>query len=99
MVKYLKKRKLYAIAKSLIKEELPSCKDCKYTFYRGLEWITGGSYKISSLACGAWIHINRCRFDEETDDFVYEEEIYADFWDGKYHYHSINGKPVEMVVS
>lgn len=32
MVKYLKKRKLYAIAKSLIKEELPSCKDCKYTF-------------------------------------------------------------------
>lgn len=99
MVRYLKKKKLYAIAKSLIKEKLPLCKDCKYTFYRGSEWLVGGSYKISSLGCGAWIHISRCRFDEETDDFVYEEEIYSDFWDGKYHYHSINGNPAEMVVS
>lgn len=99
MVRYLKKKKLYEIAKSLIKEELPLCKDCKYTFYRGSEWLVCDSYKISSLACGAWIHINLCRFDEETDDFVYEEEIYSNFWDGKYHYHSINGKPVAMDVS
>ena len=58
MVRYLKKKKLYAIAKSLIKEELPLCKDCKYTFYRGSEWLVGDSYKVSSLACDAWIHIN-----------------------------------------
>lgn len=98
MVRYLKKKKLYAIAKSLIKEEIPLCKDCDYSFYHGSEWLIGGSYKISSLACGAWVHIDRCRFDEEKDDFVREEEIYSDFWDGKYHYHSINGEPVEMAV-
>lgn len=99
MVRYLKKRKLYAIAKSLIKEELPLCKEFEYSFYQGSEWITGGSYRISSMSGGNWIRIRRCRFDEEKDDFVYENETYSNFGDGKYHYHSINGKIVEMVVS
>lgn len=38
--KYLKKKKLYAIAKSLIKEEIPLCKDCNYSFYRGSERLS-----------------------------------------------------------
>lgn len=98
MVRYLKKKKLYAIAKSLIKEELPLCKDCQYSFSGGVEWLVCDNYKIATLAYGAWVHIERYRFDEEKDDFVRDDEIYSDFWEGKYHYHSINGEPVEMAV-
>ena len=98
MVRYLKKRKLYAIAKSLIKEELPLCKDCEYTFNKGSEWITGGSYRISSMFGGDWIRIRRSQFDEGKNDFVYDNETYFGFWDGKYHFHCINGKLVEMSI-
>ncbi len=96
--KYLKKKKLYVIAKSLIKEEIPPCKDCNYSFYRGSERLSCGNYKLSSLACGAWVHIERWYFDEKTQDFAYDEEIFSELWDGRYHYHSINGEPVEMAV-
>lgn len=96
--RYLKKRKLYTLAKSLIKEEIPLCKYFEYSFYQGSEWITGGNYRISSMSCGNWIRIRRSRFDEEKDDFVYDNETYSGFWDGKYHYHSINGKLVEMSI-
>ena len=99
MMKYLKKRKLYAIAKSLIQEELPLCREFEYTFYQGYEWIKCGIYRISSKSGGDWIRIRRRRFDEETGDFVYDNEIYSNFGDGKYHCHSINGKVVELVVS
>ena len=63
--RYLKKRKLYILVKSLINEEIPLCKDFEYSFYQGSEWITGGNYRISSMSCGYWIRIRRSHFDEK----------------------------------
>lgn len=97
-VRYLKKKKLYEIAKSLIKAELPLSRNCEYSFYGGRECLVCGDYTISSLDCGSWMQIKQSLFDEEKDAFVVNTEIYSGFSDGKYHYHSINGNLVSSVV-
>ena len=37
-VEYLKKTKLYELAKTLM-PDIPSMRNCEYRFYRGSEWL------------------------------------------------------------
>lgn len=94
-VKYLKKRKLYERAKLLIKESLPLCKEFNYRFYRGCEVICGGGYEIHSQRCGDWIKIVHTQYDEETDDYIFSEQIFANFKDRKYLYEGQRHKWIE----
>lgn len=95
MVKYLKKKRLYQIAKTLIKEEIPLCKDFDYRFFDGAEWLERGEYKISSQFGGNWIKIVYRRYDELKDDYSISYEIYSEKKGNSYLYHSINGEVVD----
>lgn len=86
MVKYLKKKELYRRVQSLIKETLPLCKEFTYRSFRGYEKISGGDYEIRSQCYGNWIKIVHKQYDETTDAYFCEEQIFADYENGKYLY-------------
>lgn len=94
MVRYLKKKKLYELAKSLLggKSDFPSSRSFSYSFYHGNERLEGCGYQIISMSCGYWICIKTL---DENGDFCFRNEVFSDFFDGTYHYHSIDGVPVE----
>lgn len=96
MVKYLKKKRLYQIAKSLIIEDIPLCNDFTYRFRGGCEWLEGGKFKISSQCFGGWIRIEYCNFDEIKEDYVVSYEIFSNKKDDKYLYHSVNGAIIDI---
>lgn len=67
-MKYLKKRKVYALAVKLLGQyELPMCADCSYKAYSGFEWLSffsdRGYVTFSVMNCGKWIRV--C---EKSDD-------------------------------
>ena len=59
MAKYLKKRRLYEVAKKLV-SEMPKISSCKYDFCQSEEVLTfeaaGESYKVTAVT-GCWIHV------------------------------------------
>ena len=92
-MEYLKKKKLYELAKELLKDkEIPLMKDCEYKSYKGAEWLYFSgvdneyrSYKISSQSAGYWVSI------EESDcgGKLLRSDIYSERRNGEYTYHSV----------
>lgn len=102
-MKYLKKKKMYELAKIFIGDKVPIMKECGYKFYSGYETLSFNiyqesedriiSYEFTSLSLGKWIHI------EAVDDSLYVVEIsnygnkYKDpIHPDSYGYASSNGK-------
>lgn len=77
-VSYLKKSKMYAVAKSLGFSDMSKMKDCTYKFYRGAEWLTfdclEGYGKLSSQCGGNWFHFVIKSYD---DDRVVREKVFV----------------------
>lgn len=73
-VSYLKKTKMYEIAKSLGLHDMPKLKDCNYSFSHGAEWLTFSNseyyVKLSVLFAGAWIKLFM-----ESDGVVVRDEV------------------------
>ena len=95
MVKYLKKKALYKLASDMLSENLPPCKEFEYRFYHGTEWMDCGGYHVCSQWGGNWIRITRNTYKEdEHGNDINNEDVFSEKRDGKYHYHSHNGKMV-----
>lgn len=88
-MKYLKKTKLYELAKKYIGDDMPKIKDCNYDFYSGSEMLcfTGKEsyayYQVGSQDCGGWINIVK------KNDSMIVDDIYAEGSpETGYEYHS-----------
>lgn len=97
-MEYLKKKKLYELAKELLKDkEIPLMKDCEYKFGRGSEWLRFSgvgddchSYKINSQSAGKWVCIEESAFsDYECEMVVIRSDTYAERKNGEYTHHSV----------
>lgn len=74
-MKYLKKRKLYSLAASMLSYDgFPICAHCSYRFHGGFEWLTFSTsdrhVTFSVMNCGSWI-----RVVEKQDDCVVRNEV------------------------
>lgn len=94
MIQYLKKKKIYAIARELVTGEMPLCKEFDYKHYHGVEWLITNSIRVSAQCSGQWIRIERNEYDEQTDESKVINEIFSNFKNGTYQFHSIDGKVV-----
>lgn len=94
LIQYLKKKKLYAIARELVTGEMPLCKEFDYKHYHGVEWLITNSIRVSAQCSGQWIRIERNEYDEQTDESKVINEIFSNFKNGTYQFHSIDGKVV-----
>lgn len=91
---YLKKARLYQLAKSLVSgDDFPKMKSMDYFFYHGSERLEGFGYKVSVLQGGRWICIEH--EDEPADGTMRRtSDIYANpDQNGHYRYHSHRPAP------
>lgn len=69
-MKYLKKRKVYALAVKLLGQyEMPMCADCSYKAYSGFEWLSflssSGYVTFTVKNCGKWIRVHEKSYEGE----------------------------------
>ena len=91
---YLKKSRLYQLAKSLVScNDFPMMKIMDYFFYHGSERLEGFGYKVSAQQGGRWICIEH--EDESADGILHRtSDIYANpDVNGHYRYHSHSPAP------
>lgn len=72
-MKYLKKKKLHAVAKIFIGCDVPPLKDCTYKYFNGLEWLSFYSWQIIFSNLGQRIRV-LC-FDDDNN--VISETVYS----------------------
>lgn len=78
MVVYLKKKKLFEIAKSLIAFESDlKLKDCAYRFYRGTEWLRlyddSYIYELCAMYGGKYLSLEKFYYNEKSDNRIIVE--------------------------